>query len=51
VIKYAGLLRQYLNIAKPGSEDYLFPSPTYPDKPIHPRNIEKTLKSLGENMA
>lgn len=48
VIRYAGLLRQYLNIVKPKPGDYLFPSPTYPDKPIHPRNVEKTLKSLGE---
>ncbi len=48
VIRYAGLLRQYLIVAKPKPEGYLFPSPTYPDRPIHPRNVEKALKSLGE---
>ena len=44
VIKYASLLREYLNLRKPGPEDYLFPSPVYKNKPINPRNVEKFLK-------
>jgi len=48
VIKYAGLLRQYLNIRKPKPEEYLFPSPVYRDKPIHPKNIEKLFNKLSK---
>lgn len=44
VIKYASLLREYLNLRKPGPEDYLFPSPVYRNRPINPRNIEKFLR-------
>lgn len=48
VIKYAGLLRQYLDLRKPKPGEYLFPSPVYHDRPIHPRNIEKLLHKLSK---
>ena len=48
VVKYASLLRQYLNMRKPGPNDYLFPSPKNPDKPLTPRSIDKILGTLGE---
>lgn len=47
VIKYAGLLRHYLMLRRPGPDDWLFPSPSRPGKPIHPRNVEKLLRRLG----
>ena len=48
VINYSGLLRTYLNIRKPGPEDYLFPSPTRPNNPLHPRNIERVLRRYSK---
>ncbi len=45
VIKYAGLLREYINAYRP--KHYLFPSPSRPGKPIHPNNVEKLLRRLG----
>ena len=47
VIKYAPLLRTFLNLRKPGPEDWLFPSPSRPGKPIHPRNVEELLKRFS----
>ena len=40
VIKYAYLLRMYINTEKP--ETWLFPSPSR-NGPLHPRNVEKLL--------
>ncbi len=45
VIKYASMLRDYLifmGINDP--EQLLFPSPSWPGEPLHPRNIEKILR-------
>ena len=47
VIKYASLLRTYLNLRRPGPDDWLFPSPSRPGKPLHPRNVEELLKRFG----
>ncbi len=49
VIKYAGLLRQYLDLRKPKPEEYLFPSPVYRDRPIHPeKHREATTQTIQE---
>ena len=48
VIRYANLLRTYLQTIKGGPEDPLFPSPLDPNKPISPYNIEKTFKKLSQ---
>ena len=47
VIRYAALLRQYLNTHPGHPEDYLFPSPNYQDKPLSPRNIEAALRRIS----
>lgn len=48
VIKYANLLRTYLQATKGGPEDSLFLLPLDPSKPISPYNIEKTFKKLSQ---
>ncbi len=47
VIRYAPLLRMYINIRKPGRNDWLFPSPCRSGKPLHPRYVEDLLRRLG----
>ena len=42
LIRYAGLLRQYLIVNKP--KDLLFPSPSNPSKPLAPRNVQRIFK-------
>ena len=48
VIKYASMLRDYLiSMGINDSEQLLFPSPSRPGEPLHPRNIEKILRRYG----
>ena len=49
VIKYTSMLRDYLiTMGINDPEQLLFPSPSRPRQPLHPRNIEKILRRLGK---
>jgi integrase len=51
IIKYLGLLRNYLEINKiENPEQLLFPSPKNPGKPIHPVNINKHLYRISKQL-